>query len=361
MRKLSVLLLGPQLTAVSGVSTHLNQLFGSNISATIELRHFQLGSEGSNESAWGAVLRLLTSPVALFVQLIVHRPDIVHINTSLNPKAFWRDIIYMFTARALWRKVVYQVHGGELPEEFCRGNRVFSAFLRWVLSLPQVVVLLAQVEFQAYRRFAPAVHLVVVPNAIETERLTAVIRSPPTVGALQLMFLGRLVDSKGVFQLLEAMNILRNRGIPARLLIVGIGPAEARIRAFVASHDLGDCVTLRQPAFGDDKDRLWQQTDVFPFPTYHPEGLPYALLESMAAGAVPVICAVGAIPDVMQNEVHGLFVPPRDPEAIADAVARLNADRKELARMSAAGRQRILENYTVSRLASAFTSLYQSL
>jgi glycosyltransferase involved in cell wall biosynthesis len=81
----------------------------------------------------------------------------------------------------------------------------------------------------------------------------------------------------------------------------------------------------------------------------------------MAAGAVPVICAVGAIPDVMQNEVHGLFVPPRDPEAIADAVARLNADRKELARMSAAGRQRILENYTVSRLASAFTSLYQSL
>jgi glycosyltransferase involved in cell wall biosynthesis len=128
----------------------------------------------------------------------------------------------------------------------------------------------------------------------------------------------------------------------------------------VADEGLADLVTLRPAAFGEIKDRLLLRADVLLFPTYR-EGLPYVLLESMAAGTVPVICPVGAIPDVMQDGVHGLFVPVKDAVALADAVARLNADREDLARMSAACRRRIVERYTVARLAAEFEVLYESI
>jgi glycosyltransferase involved in cell wall biosynthesis len=99
---------------------------------------------------------------------------------------------------------------------------------------------------------------------------------------------------------------------------------------------------------------------VLAFPT-HGEGLPYALLESMAAGAVPVISPVGGIPDVMQDQVHGVFVPPRNPRALADALERLHHDRASLQRMAVAGRQRIVEQYSVSRMTADFQHLYASL
>jgi len=100
---------------------------------------------------------------------------------------------------------------------------------------------------------------------------------------------------------------------------------------------------------------------VFSFPTYHREGLPYALLEAMAAGAVPVTTRVAAIPDVMQDGVHGLLVKPRDAAGLARALARLDDDRAGLAGMAEAGRARVLEAYTVDRLADDFQRLYAGL
>ena len=96
-------------------------------------------------------------------------------------------------------------------------------------------------------------------------------------------------------------------------------------------------------------------------PSYHLEGLPYALLEGMAAGLVPIVTRVGAIPDVVTPEVHGLFVPPRDPQAVAAALETLHADRAALARMGAAARERVKSHYSVDRVAGDFTVLYRIL
>ncbi|MHB1516458.1 MAG: glycosyltransferase family 4 protein, partial [Acidiferrobacteraceae bacterium] len=111
--------------------------------------------------------------------------------------------------------------------------------------------------------------------------------------------------------------------------------------------------------FGEAKNRLWLDSDVFVFPTYNPEGLPYALLEAMAAGCVPVICPVAAIPDVMQDGVHGLFVPPKDPEALARALIFLDRQRDELARMARAARERISQYYLIDRLVRDLMGIYR--
>jgi glycosyltransferase involved in cell wall biosynthesis len=103
---------------------------------------------------------------------------------------------------------------------------------------------------------------------------------------------------------------------------------------------------------------LLNNADVFGLPTRHREGLPYALLESMAARTPVVICPVGAIPDVMQDGVHGIFVPPGDVGALRDAILRLDQDRALLRRMGKACRERVQAHYSLDRLSADFQAVY---
>jgi glycosyltransferase involved in cell wall biosynthesis len=360
-RNAGVVLLGPTRAAVSGVATHLNQLFESELSGQFRLSQFQVGREGRSESGAGVMARMLLSPFAFAVCLLRSRPQIVHINTSFEPKGYWRDLVYLGVAKALGRKVVYQVHGGALPHEFFGYSRALTALLRRILCWPDVVVLLADSEMAAYRAFAPKARLTRIANAVSLgdADLSAAryLRSRP----LEIVYLGRLAATKGIFEAIEAVRILRDRGIEVRLTLAGSGTATAAACQAIAAAGLGDCARVIAPVFGADKERLWQRSDVFVFPTYHQEGLPYALLEAMASGTVPVASPVGAIPDVMQHEVHGLFVPAHAPTAVADALQRLAGERVLLHRLALAGRARIADRYSVARLAREFAGVYATL
>jgi glycosyltransferase involved in cell wall biosynthesis len=355
-----ILLLGPARAAVSGVSTHLNQLFGSKLGACFHLSQFQVGSEGLAGGRVGLLLRAVISPFELTARLIRDRPSIVHINTSFEPKSYWRDLAYLAIAKILRRKIVYQVHGGALPQEFFASSGVLTALLRRVLSCPDVVVLLSSREIAAYREFVPRVRLELIANAVEIEDVDLNLERYASNRPLEVVYIGRLADSKGVFDIVEAIGILRSREIDVHLRLAGSGPAEHELRKSITDAGLDDRVELLGPIFGAAKQQLWRSANVMALPS-HREGLPFALLESMAAGAVPVISPVGAIPDVMQHEVHGLFVPSRNPSGLADALERLDADRGLLLRLAVAGRKRIENQYSVARLAAEFQRLYASL
>jgi glycosyltransferase involved in cell wall biosynthesis len=353
-----VLLLGPARSAVSGVSTHLNQLFASNLAQSFSLSQFQVGSEGRSEGRMGTLLRMLISPFQLTLRLLRTRPDVVHINTSFEPKGYWRDLVYLVIAKLLRLKVVYQVHGGAQPQEFFAGNQVLTGLLRRVLSCPDVIVLLSSAEMTAYRQFAPRARLELIANAIAVPDENLNLARYGGEQPLQVVYVGRLADNKGVMEIIEAARQLRDRGIEMHFSFAGAGPAQDKLRAIVQLANLNDRAKLLGPVFGPRKQQLWDQSHIFAFPTYHREGLPYALLEGMAAGAVPVISPVGGIPDVVQDEVHGLFVPSRNPSALADALERLHRDRALLLQMARAGRKRIEEHYSLSRLAAEFQQLY---
>ncbi len=353
----TILLLGPSLGAVSGVSTHLNQLFGSELAGEFKLIHFQIGSEGRQEGRWQKLTRFVFSPLALAAKVIAVKPDIVHLNTSLEPKSCWRDAAYLLVAKLLGKWVVYQVHGGDLPQHFFNGNDLLTAFLRRLLSWPDAVVLLASVEYDAYRDFAACKHLSVIPNASGLpENPEKSFDHQP----IRLGFIGRLADNKGALEAVQALHLLLKSGVAdVHLTIAGSGPAEAAIRDLVKSLALEEAVTFAGAVFGGTKDEFWRQTDIFVFPTYHREGLPYTVLESIAFGTPLITTRVGAIPDVIQDGVHGVFVAPHDANAVAEAVAALIADKAKLKSMSDACISRAREFYGVDRLARQFSDLYR--
>lgn len=350
MKRQSVLVLGPDRGVISGVATHLNLLFGSALARRFELAHFQVGSEGREEGALGLLARLVASPFRLAAAIARTGASIVHLNPSLNPKAFWRDLPHLLAAKLCGARVVYQIHGG---------GRLPRGVLRATLRLPDVVVVLSRIALEELKALVPEQNVVLVPNAIDCRAFLQPRRAAQ--GTLKLFHIGRLVETKGAFETVQGLALARSRGVDATLTIAGDGPDLPRLRQAVDQLGLAGSVSFAGPAFGEHKARLTCEADVLLLPTYHAEGLPYALLEGMAAGLVPIVTRIAAIPDVVTEGVHGLFVPPRDPEAIAQALATLDADRAALARMSAACRSRALAEYSIERLADSFSALYTSL
>lgn len=356
-----VLLLGPCRLAVSGVSTHINHLLSSHLTCRFELLHFQVGSEGRVETPVDKMKRAIGSPVGLAMLLARRASCHVHLNTSLEPRSYWRDLIYLAIARSMGHHVVYQVHGGALPAEFFPPGSLRSALLRRVLRAASCVVLLASIEEAAYRQFEPRAKVVVIPNAIDMEALATSPSERKSDGPLELVYLGRLAENKGIFTALEAVKLACQQGRHLRFTVAGTGPDEERFLKRAGELGLERHFCFLGPISGQEKAALWRQAHIFLFPTWHREGLPYALLEAMASRAVPITTRVGAIPDVMQHEVHGLFVSARDPRQLAEAIARLDDDRALLARLGRVGYQRISEYYTIDRLAASFVKVYDDL
>src|SRR5205085_4643441 len=129
-----VLVLGPSREAISGVSTHVNSLLGSKLGSEFALEHFQVGSEGREEGALRRLLRLALSPLALAAAILARDARIVHLNTSLNARAWWRDLVYVLVARLCGSRVVLQVHGGVL-ERFASGP-LLASFVRLARRWP---------------------------------------------------------------------------------------------------------------------------------------------------------------------------------------------------------------------------------
>ena len=349
------LLLGPSRHTISGVATHVSLLMASALAADYRLEHFQIGSEGRNEGLLARLARFAVSPFALGAAIVRRNAEIVHLNTSLNWRAFWRDLAYLLVARLCGARVVYQVHGGAL-RRFAAG---WDWLLRGLLRMPDVAVVVSRAEHAAWRELVPGQRVVVVANGIDfiqfDKRKLVSDRGP-----LQLLYIGRLAPGKGLPETIAGLAMAREAGIAARLVIAGAGPEERRLRAEVALLGLADAVSFPGPALGARKAELLAAADALVLAS-HSEGLPYALLEGMAAGLVPVATPVGGIPDVVQPGVHGLLVPAGNAAAIAAAIGALARDRKRLARMSGACRERIAQGFSIERAAQDFGALYRKL
>jgi len=167
-----------------------------------------------------------------------------------------------------------------------------------------------------------------------------------------LLFVGRLVDVKGLFDLLDAFIIVNNRVANATLLIVGDGYLEAKLWDYCRENNIASVkfAGFIQPS---ELGEIYLCADVFVLPSHY-ETWGLVLNEAMIYG-LPVVTtsSVGAAGEIVQNGKTGFVVPPRDPEQLADAIVRIFSD-EALAISMGENAQALIAEHTPERSAQGF-------
>lgn len=166
----------------------------------------------------------------------------------------------------------------------------------------------------------------------------------------------RLEKEKDVATLIAAMAKLKATGTDARCIIAGEGAERPVLEAQIEAINVADCVRLL--GFRSDALALIRAADVLVLPS-SVEGFGLVILEAMALGKPVVVTDAGGPREVVANRETGMVVPPRDPQAMADALGKILSNFELQEQMGQAGRRRYENQFRPERMARAVTDVYQ--
>ena len=304
------------------------------------------------------------------------RPDVVHVRmfmTQLSPLILplLRDRPSVY--HAAWYEAICPTGLKLLPGgEVCR--QPAGRVCRRCLS-PQAWTAL-MVQRALWARWRDAFDLVVA-NSETTRRLLAehgigpIVRvyngvaprpaRPPLTGPPTAAYAGRLSWEKGVDVMVRAFATIARGRPQARMVIIGEGPDRARLERLIAAEGLGGQVRmtgqLSRAQTEAALDRAWVQ--VVPSMVEEPFGNAFA--EALMRGTALVAADHGGPSELVDHGQTGLLVPPRDADALSEALAGLLDDREWTERLGAAGRELALSQLTLEHCVDRFVELYEGL
>lgn len=342
---------GLQTLAVDGLSQFDNTRFG----------HYR-------GLRWLILLRELwflpTSLMALW-RLRNESFDLIHVNeVTLLP-------LGLLAKRWLRRPLVVHVRSLQCTPGSNRRTRWLNARLR--LHADAVIA----IDHTVARTLERNLQLEVVHNAIRIESPPEGDASSASGGPLRIGFLGVLVALKGVFELVEAVRILKARGVPVECTIVGENARQvsglkswvlgrmdmsrdvrSELQALIARHGLEH--QIRMTGFVEDVRSIYPTLDVLCFPSHlNAAGRP--VFEAAFFGIPSIVAVTNPEPDAMVHGVTGLAIPGPDPVLLADALERLARDsayRQELGREA---RRWAQKHFALDSSAAAMLAVYRRL
>jgi glycosyltransferase involved in cell wall biosynthesis len=173
-----------------------------------------------------------------------------------------------------------------------------------------------------------------------------------------VVFTGRLIEAKGLLELLDAWRLLLHEVPDAHLVLAGSGPLEAELRRRATQPPLAGRVHLTGEV--PDVRPYLRAASAFAFPSWA-EGLPNALLEAMAMGLPCVATDIGPIAGAVTDGEEALLVPVRAPQALAAALATILTQPALAARLGRAARKRVEAEFSLEREVDALETLYREL
>lgn len=296
---------------------------------------------------------LLAFLIRMTVMRLGGRLDVVHINLSSRGSTY-RKLIIAQWARWLGVPYVLHLHGASYQTFWTEEPSLLNRLIQRMFERAGQVIVLGTVwrDFIAQRAPAAAPRIVIIPNATDVPAL-------PHLGGgdrPHILFLGRLGDRKGVPQLGEAL--FRMKHLPNwRATIAGDGEVEAA-RAKAISYGIADRVDIPGWVGAEEVARLISVADILVLPSLA-ENLPVSVIEGMAAGLAVVTTPVGAVEDIITDNVNGLLVPPGDADALTLALTRCLEDEALRRRLGASAASFHREHLSLAPFAEAICAAWR--
>jgi glycosyltransferase involved in cell wall biosynthesis len=338
---------------ISGISSVTQFIINANNQD--EYTHFELGKRDGEKRNILWFLRILKTYIKWGILLVTKRNMLIHFNLSLEKRSLIRDSPLIFMARIFRKRMIIHIHGGEILN-LTNNPQWIKRLLKFNFSSNNPKVLLSATEQELIKQLSKNEKIFVLPNCIETAEANKFNREYEDGETIILLYLGRIVLTKGIEYLYQALKTLKEKEISFKFIMAGKGPDEIEyLQKF--KELLGERFEFKGVVFGSQKTELLKQGDVFLLPSFF-EGLPIALLESMSFGLVPVVTNVGSINYVVQDTINGILVSKYSSEDIVSAIERLAKDRRYMKKLSLSAREYVLKNYDPSAYIHILNKIY---
>lgn len=173
-------------------------------------------------------------------------------------------------------------------------------------------------------------------------------RPTPSNEIPEILCLGRLVPAKGQHILLEAISILKDRGVQCHLTFVGDGEDRKSLEQLTKDQGLEETVTFTGAVGQGEVHKYYNKADIFVLSSFA-EGVPVVLMEAMAKEIVSVSTCITGIPELIESGTDGILVPPADTISLADNLQNLLSDKTLRLEMGKKGREKVLEMYDLNK------------
>lgn len=366
LTSIMVLHVGPFSPPIGGMSTLFGQLAKSHLDGYAFLVLKTNRIDKFIRSGWKRHCMNLINAVLLtghFLKtLFCFRPRIVHIQTN-SGAGFFEKASLLFWAKAARANTVIHIHGGGFRDFYSRSGGLVRAMIRYCLNRADVIIVLSQQmrsDFESIgvdcKKLAIVSNGVVVPELTAHRKTTGEGQNAP----LTVLFLNRIDVPKGVDDLLAAAESVCRRSQHVAFRVVG--PAcgcHARIVKVLQEKGLEERIQLLGPVSGQQKIAQYMQADIYVLPS-HLEAFPIGLLEAMACGLPCVATTVGGIPEIIEDGVNGLLIPPGNASGLSEALWKLIADPELRHRLGQNARETIQQRYTWEHTLKALKAVYDS-
>jgi glycosyltransferase involved in cell wall biosynthesis len=324
---------------------------------------FVFGDNLGGERATDRVRRVVRAARALRAAAAQVSPDIVHLNTSFDPKTVLRDSCTL-TVLGGSTPVFLKLHGSDV-RVLTAGPWPLRTLARRLLRRAAAIGVLSSAERDAFvAAGVPAEKVHLVRNALPApepppsrEAFLAAQGIPGDVPLL--LFISRFIPTKGLLDAVRAVGVLRDRGTRVLLACVGDGPARADAETEARRLGVEGDVRFTGYVREDETVGFYAHADALVFPTFHDEGLPVVLLKALGAGLPIVTTRTRAAIDYLREPETCLWVEPHHPEQIADRVERLLGDevlRHEMGRRA----REAAQQFDPVRVAHDYKALYEN-
>lgn len=291
--------------------------------------------------------------------------DLVHFHGASLPL-----IICLPLLKLLRKKVIAKVLASGLGTEAgsLRGRYLFLGnIMAYILKKADLFIAISQEIADGLRKDGiPPERIKHITNFVDTDKFQPINnnerhmfkRTLSLDENIVINFTGRIVGRKGLDILIHAFTKNSELTLSSRLLIVGTGQDEQRVKEMVSDLGIGDKV--RFLGHSSEVARYYQTSDIFVLPSYA-EGMPNSLLEAMACGLPVIASRIGGVVDVVEDGKSGILFEPGDVSGLASAMIRLLQDDELRQRLGLEARKRIVENFSIDRIAEEYIELYEEI
>lgn len=366
-KKYRVLLLGPIPPAIGGIATHMDHLIHGPLHrdfeifpmATMSRKHGQ--PDYHNESIVRKCAQILSDAFKEIGMLLFKKPSLVHINSSFNTGAFWRDALYILIAR-LWRRPVFlQMHGGNLGDFIKRYPQFIQSNLLAILRCTSRISVLSKVQSEPLKEAGLSEQALILPNMIDCQQYDCSAKEAMRDHeATFIVIASHFTKSKGVYDILEAFEITLQHCPQCQLIMVGGGREAGTLKTLCQEKAYGHRVRFTGFIEQQQISAYLHQSDVFVLPS-HSEGFPMVVLEAMACGLPVISTEVGAIPEMLETPDHSFIIPVGDVDAMAARMTQLAESANLRHQRGRANRHRVEKQFDIHIVSNQFASIYREL